>query len=437
MKKWNDMPRRRKARAALWLAPPMAVLLVGSACASDEDAAVESQGDNTSETNDDACTELKIGVLVPLTGELGSYGTDWQNGIQLAVDEMSESGALPDGWTVSLVSGDEKANQEEGLRVARKMVDSDKVSVIIGPTSTSVVGMVGLAEQATTPIISASAGTVALDDLAGEWVYRAVPSDGTQGVATIKWLEELGTLDIGMLVQNDEATRSTGEVVKAGLEARGGGVIAEVAFNPGQPSYQAQLQEVLNADPETILVSGGEESGVTILREAFNAGYDGNVIVSSEMLVQNVIEGVGAERMEGAFGTSSQADTETPTYQAFHEAYVSAYDDEPERYTADAYDIAIMSGLAAIEAGSACGGDINTEFRNVSRDGEAVDNFADAVGLINDGVDVNYEGASGPINFDEKGSVADSFAVFEVQGGEWKQVEFFEADEIEEEIEAG
>lgn len=413
------------------LAVLIAVALLAAACGGDGDG-----GGGSSAAGGDCGNTLKVGALVPLTGELGSFGEDWLNGIQLAVDQINESGALPEGWEAELVSGDEKADQEEGLRAARKMVDSDKVSVIVGPTSSSIVGMVDLAADSETPIISPAAGTISLDELGGEWVYRTVSSDATQGVAVVKWFQDQGVEQIGMAVQNDEATISPANVLKQRFTDGGGEVVGEVTYNPGQPSYQAELESVLGGDPPVIFLAGGGESGVTILDETFNSGFDGKFLITSEMTTQDVIDGVGAERMEGVQGMTPQADTSTPTYQAFDEAYQAAFDDEPELFTANAYDAVMMSALAAITAGGTCGADVNSELVNVSRDGDEYTDFAEAAAAAAEGADVDWRGASGPVDFDESGSVADSYAILEVQGGEWAEIEFYSQEEIQAELES-
>lgn len=418
-------PRHRRRWVALSVLSVTALAL--ASCASDS-------SDSASGGSDADCGNvLKVGVAVPLTGELGSFGQDWQDGATLAVEQINESGALPDGWTMELVAGDEKGDAEEGLRVVQKMIDTDNVSYVVGPTSSSVVAMIELAASSQTPIISPSAGTVSLDELGGDFVYRVVSSDSTQGVAVNKWFTDQGITTIGMMVQNEEATTSPARVLKGLFEGSGGTVVAETEFNPGQPSYSAELQSVVSANPEMIFVATGQESGVTILKELFQAGYEGRVLLTSETTVQEFIDAVGAADMEGVEGMTPQADTSTPEYQAFATAYEARFGAEPELFTANMYDGVVLGALAAVAANSTCGAAINANLTEVATpDGEQVTTFAAGATALKDGNSIDYTGASGPVDLDETGSVADSYAILQVVNGEWEEIEFYSADQIAE-----
>lgn len=414
-----------------WLAAVLAALsLLAASCGDDDDDDGGTGDGQASGAGGDCGNELKLGILVPLTGELGDFGRIWQNAMELAVEQINDSGALPEGWSVSSIVGDEKTDPEEGLRAAQSMI-SDGVSAIIGPTSGPIVAMVDLAADEQTPILSEAAGTINLNELGGEWVYRTVASDLSDGLATALWFAEKGYERIGMLVQQEESTTSPAAVLKQRVEEGGAEVVAEVRYNPGQGSYQAELQQVLDRDPDVIFLAGGQESGVTILREANQAGYDGDILVTADMVVPEVIEAVGAEDMEGVQGETSEADVTLPTYEEFAAAYQAKYDEEPGLFTANAFDAVNLVALAAVASESTCGADINSELRNVAAEGTEVNNFADGAAALANGQDIDYFGASGPVDFDESGTVAGSYSIYEVQGGEWQPIEFLSAEELQ------
>jgi branched-chain amino acid transport system substrate-binding protein/neutral amino acid transport system substrate-binding protein len=425
---WN---RGRALRCAAPAAITSLALLV-SACGSDDEGGGGGDGAGAGKSSGPAT--LKIGSLTPLTGELASFGQPWQQGIKLAVDEMSASGALPEGWKAEMISGDEKGDAQEGLQAARKMMDTDKVSGIVGPTSDTIVAMADTARDKETVVISPAAGTVSLDKLGGEWLYRTVASDATQGFAVLKWFADQGVESIGMMVQNDEATISPAAVLAKRFTDGGGEVVANVKYNPGQASYQAELQQVLDKKPSMIFLAGGQESGVTILKEAFQAGYDGKFLLTSETTVQEVIDAVGKKDMEGVQGMTPKADVTLAPYKKFAAAFEEANGEEPELFTANAYDATIMIGLAAVAAGSTDGAKIAEKLKDVSApDGKKVTTFEEGAAALAAGEDIDYEGASGPVDFDETGSVADSYAILEIKAGKWEQVEFYSQEVIQQE----
>lgn len=413
------------------LAMLVALALGVSACGGDDETSSGGSGSGSAE-KPSGPAELKFGVLTALTGELASFGQPWQQGVELAVQQMNDSGAMPEGWKATATAADER-DAEAGLQAALKMINSDKVSAIVGPTSGVMPALHDAAHDNETPIISPAAGTVSLDKLGGEYLFRTVSSDSTQGYAVTRWYKSQGVDEIAMLVQNDEATTSPAAVLEKRFEENGGKVVASVTYNPGQSSYQAELQKVLDADPEMIFLAGGQESGVTVLKEAFQAGYDGTFLLTSEATVQEVIDAAGRERMEGVEGMTPKANTETPEYQAFAKAFEKEYGEEPELFTANAYDAAVMVGLAAVAAGSTEGAGIAENLREVSSGGTPVTTFADGAKALAAGEDIDYVGASGPVDFDETGSVDDSYAILEVKGGKWKEIEFYSQEEIAEE----
>lgn len=419
----------------------LASALVLTACGGDDDTSepTATGGDATTTTDGgdasptasggDCGSELKLGVLVPLTGELGDFGGIWQDAFELAVSDVNDSGLLPDGWEMTITVGDEQTDPEEGLRAARNMIENQDVSAIVGPTSGPIVAMVDLAADTETPIISEAAGTINLNELGGEWVYRTVTSDLGDGEALAQWFLDTEVSELGMLVQNEESTVSPAAVLKEQYTAGGGEVVAEVNYNPGQSSYQAELQRVIDADPGTLLLAGGQESGITIIREARQNGYEGDIMVTADMVVPAVIEALGPDLAEGLYGQSASTDESLETYQRFAEAHEEEYGEEPGLFTPNAYDAAALVALAAVAAESTCGADINAQLREVAGPpGVEVSTFDEAAEALANGEDIDYFGVSGPVDFDESGTVAGAYSIYEVQDGTWEEVEFYPAE---------
>lgn len=394
-------------------------------------SATAAQTEGSGGTCDD---DLKLGILVPLTGELGSFGKIWQDAMELAVDNITASGSLPEGWEITTVVGDEKTDPEEGLRAAQNMINAEGVSAILGPTSGPIVAMVNLAADSETPIISEAAGTINLNELGGEWVYRTVTSDLGDGEAVAQWFNQESTTDVGMLVQNDESTISPAAVLKKNFTDQGGNIVAEVNYNAGQSSYQAELQKVLDASPKMLFLAGGQESGITIVREARQLGYEGDILVTADMVVPEVIDALGPELSQGLYGESAATDVSLDTYKDFAASYEERYGTEPDLFTANAYDAVVLVALAAVAADSTCGADINGQLRAVAGPpGTEVTTFADGADALASGEEIDYFGPSGPVDFDDSGTVTGAYAIYEVQDGAWEEIDFLPAEAFLEE----
>jgi len=374
--------------------------------------------------------DLKYGILTAFTGELGEFGKTSKNGFDIAFNEMTSSGALPEGWKISEVVADEKADIQVGLRAATDMMQRDKVSAILGPSSGPIVAMASVAKRYKTPIISQFAGTTNFSKVGGEYLFRTVASDASDGEATAQYLREKKAENVAIVVQNDQSTITAGEAAAERFEAAGGTVVDTFKYNPGQPSYQAVVQKALKADADAIYLAGGQESAITILKEMRGLGVESSkLIVSADLVVPDVISAVGKDWAEGLAGVTAKADTERPEYTKFAEAYQAEYDEEPGIFVENAYDAAILVGLAAVSAKSTCAAAIAEALPEISApDGTDVTSFADGAKALANGDKINYEGASGPVDFDETGTVVGSYAVYNVEGGEWSVVKFYPAD---------
>ncbi|MCR8726483.1 ABC transporter substrate-binding protein [Frigidibacter sp. ROC022] len=375
--------------------------------------------------------DVTVGVLVPLTGELGEFGKIVANGVELAVAEVNAAGGTKCG-PIRTVIADTGGNPEVGIRAATKMIESDGAVAILGPTSGVMVALVDLAKRTKTVIMSPYAGTITLNDLGGDYVYRTVSSDLGDGAASGLWLTDRGYKRVAFLVQNEESTISPAQVARDTLEAAGIELTDYVIYNPGQPSYQAELISVLSHEPDAIYLAGGQESGVTVIKEATAGGFEGEWLFTADLAVPEIFDAAGAENLNGrAYVEFADSDSSLPEYQAF-EALVQEKDGKaPGPFEANSFDMANLIALSLESADSCTGEGINDVIRGVAEGGEKVSTFADGKAAIAAGKDVDYEGASGPLTFDASGTVAGSYSIQEAKDGAWVNVKFYPASAFE------
>ena len=130
--------------------------------------------------------EVTVGVLVPLTGELGEFGEIVANAVELGVAEVNAAGGTSCG-TLRTVVADTGGNPEVGIREATRMIESEGAVAVLGPTSGVMVALVDMAKRTETVVISPYAGTITLNELGGDFVYRTVSSDLGDGAASGLW----------------------------------------------------------------------------------------------------------------------------------------------------------------------------------------------------------------------------------------------------------
>lgn len=378
-----------------------------------------------------AAADVTVGVLVPLTGELGEFGAIVAGGVEVAVNEINAAGGTSCGMLRTVIA-DTGGSAEKGIREATKMIETEGAVAILGPTSGVMVALVDLAKRRQTPIISPYAGTITLDELGGDYVYRTVGSDLGDGAAAGLWLTEKGYKSVAMLVQNEESTISPAQVARAALEEANVEITDYVIYNPGQPSYQAEMVAVLANNPDVIYLAGGQQSGVTVMKEAAVGGFEGEWLLTADLAVPQILEAVDPRILNGrAYVQLAEPDNSLPAYQTFAAKMMTETGAAPGPFAANSYDMAMLVALA-LEGSEGCNGEaINSAIRDVTVDGEMVSDFATARDLIAGGTNIDFEGASGPLTMDESGTPAGSFLIMRAEDGAWVSEKFYPATVFE------
>ena len=367
--------------------------------------------------------EVTIGVLVPLTGELGEFGKIVADAIEFGVGEINAAGGTVCG-DIRTVVADTGGDPETGIREATNMIESEGAIAILGPTSGIMVALVDLAKREEVVIMSPYAGTITLNELGGDFVYRTVSSDLGDGAASGLWLSTRGYGSVAFMVQNEESTISPAEVARTEVEESGIDITDFVVYNPGQPSYQAELTSVLASDPDAIFLAGGQESGVTLIKEAVAGGFDGEWLFTADLAVPEIFDAVGAELInDKAFVEFADADPSLPEFISFEERYPGA----GAPFAPNSFDMVTLVALSLEASGQCDGAGINSVIRGVSDGGTPVSTFAEGRDALASGDDINYEGASGPLVFDPSGTVSGAYTIQQAQNGEWVNVEFYPA----------
>jgi len=376
--------------------------------------------------------QLEIGALMPMTGDLQAYGQTCLNGVNLAVKEINAAGGVM-GNDIVVRVGDTQTKPQSGIDAAKKLVSIQGVSGIVGALSsgvsipvaqsvTSVEGVPQLSPASTSPVITG------LDD--NDFMFRTVPSDAFQGKALAAVARDNGLDAVSTLYINNDYGEGLADAFRSAFEAKGGSVAESLAYEPGNASYRGELQKAASGDAEALVLIGYPENGVTILRQAVEGGHFSKFVFTDGMKAPEIIDAVGANILNGSFGTAPQALTDTESAKHFKGAYENEFGEVPPKPFIDtAYDAAYVLALATEAAGSTDSKAVRDKLRAVANPpGEVVlpGEWAKAKKLIAAGKDIDYKGASGSINFDDMGDVSGTFAHWVIKDGEIQTVKVFE-----------
>ncbi len=362
---------------------------------------------------------IRLGALTPLTGSGGPYGPVMVKAIQAVAAEVNKAGGVL-GREIEIISEDDQTNPEAGVRAARKLVDVDKVSAILGTWASSVTTAVAPICWESGTVLATVSGADAITALPHRgYIIRTQPTTVLQGRKFGEFAVEQGVKKLFFFSPQTPFAESQFTNITAAVNAAGGETKSMI-YDDKKPSYRSEVDEMLAYGPDVIVLGGYAADTTVLLKDIFRSGYEGKKIAFAYSVNQKLIDSVPAEIVEGIYTIAPSPAQSSSAYKRL----VSLIGVEnPDPYTTQVYDQANLIIMAIAKAGASDGKSIRDAIRSVSqaKDGDVVDNALDGLKLIAAGKPVNYEGASGPCDFTDAGDISDSqFRYEQVEGGKLK-----------------
>jgi len=302
---------------------------------------------------------ITLGVILGFTGPLESLAPGMAMGAEMAIAEVSESGLLLDGTTVTAVRGDSTCIDSSAANAAaERLITSDSVSGIVGAdcsgVTTSILtnvavpnGMVMISPSATSPALS----TMEDDGL----FFRTAPSDARQGVVMADIIMERGIDTVAVTYTNNDYGLGLADSFASAFEAAGGTVTMVSAHEDGRADYSAEVGALASAGGDALVVAGYvDQGGSGIIQAALDTGAFETFVFPDGMVSQALIDNFGSD-IDGSFGQNPGTDSEGANI------YQSMASDEgfdgTSPFSAEAYDAAALILLAMQAAGSTNPGD--------------------------------------------------------------------------------
>jgi branched-chain amino acid transport system substrate-binding protein/neutral amino acid transport system substrate-binding protein len=366
---------------------------------------------------------IKIGVLQSLTGDLGAYGGPMTDGMKLAAKQINENGGLL-GKKLELLVEDDQTNNVAAVDAANKLVKVDKVPAIVGDTgsgqSMSIIDIT--TKSGVLQISSSNTGTEFTTYNDSDLYFRTAPSDTLQGTAMAKLAKERGYKTVSTIVINNPYGVGFEEVFVKAFEADGGKVLEKIRYDPSQTIFDSEVQKIAASNPQFVMMVSYPETGSLILRTAYEKGMLTNTpwLLSEGLKAENLAELTGKDSagkyiVAGLQGLAPDENAGGAAYDAFREQYKAEYGKEPGIYCTNSYDALAVVALAIEQAKSATGRAIADNIRSVANPpGVEVSDLKEALNLIREGKDINYQGTSGDITFDQYGDVSGSYTVWTI-----------------------
>lgn len=386
--------------------------LIAAACGDDDDAASEDEGteDTTEESDGAGDDSLVIGALLPESGSLSSIVGALRTPIDLAVDEINEAGGVL-GSDVSVEAADDATDDSTQAQAGfDRLVNSEGIQVLLGPASSTLAE--GLMDSiANNDVVACSGSNTAasLEDLEDNGHYFGfAPNDNLQGPALAEVVAADGHSNVAILARNDTYGTGFADAVATALEDAGINVVHNETYDPEATSgYQSDVEALVQSDPDAAVIIGFSDDGGAIISQMIEQGVGPDslpIYTGDGMKGSSFWETVGEDPslVEGIKGTAPAA-APAGVEHPFAEAYAETGEDTI--FSAYFYDCTIASALAAESAGSLAADDIADALLEVTSEGTECQTFAECKDLLDEGEDIDYNGASGDLTLNEDGHV--------------------------------
>jgi branched-chain amino acid transport system substrate-binding protein len=384
---------------------------------------------------------IKIGYVISFTGDLGDFGVPHENSARLAVEEINAAGGVAgqlieyepmvvagapgqggaddpalgvDGQPLELVTADDATDPNQGVTEATRLIEVEGVDFILGSLSSGVT--LQIAESVTGPnnvlqISGASSSPSLTNANDNDFLFRTPIHDTAQGAVLAKLAKDRGIETVCNMYVNNAYGEGLSDAFTDNFEAAGGTVTAAVPHEEELPTYASELETCTADGPQALAGIAYPESAGQFLREAVEGEVVDEFLFVDGTKSPAMLDQLGWENFDGMVGTAPGTLSPLEAGDVFDAAYEAAYGEPAGElpFMRETYDAVYLMALAASKS-LADGIDIREALREVANpEGEVVsvgsESYAAAIDFIANGQDINYEGASGPVDLDANGDV--------------------------------
>jgi branched-chain amino acid transport system substrate-binding protein len=343
-----------------------------------------------------ASADIKIGTAGPLSNAEALFGTTWQNGMQLAIDEANAAGGV-NGQQLVLVRQDDQGDPKQGTLLAQKFCDDDSIVAVIANFNSGVtIPSSDVYNRCGMPQVTNSSNPK-VTTAGYQNLFRPIANDFMQGGAPAEYALQTQGAKTAAIVHDKQAFgEGVATVFRDTFEKGGGKVTSYSGVTATDVDFSAVITHLKTEDPD-IVYYGGTMPGVGLfLKQLRELGLKSAFFAADPAFLPDLITTAGSANAAGAI-ISFQAPPydSTPKLAKFSEDYKKAFNEEPGPYSAYGYNEASV----IIEAMKRADTDVTRE------------------SIVNELRNTRLDGLMGPVEFDETGELKEpSLFLYKVEG---------------------
>ncbi|HEY8802764.1 MAG TPA: ABC transporter substrate-binding protein [Candidatus Dormibacteraeota bacterium] len=383
-------------------------------------------GTNTTTTSGKQPTgPVTMGVLSCFTGSLASLGQAMLQGSQVAQKAINDGGGIL-GQQLTIAHADTQCDEADSVPATRQLLAASNVVGIIGPETQEI--------NAVTPIVTSAkvptqfqGGSTLFDKNTNQLLWRSSPSDSQLGVAMALYAYKKGYRNAALIFYSDIAAQTFPPPILNTFTKLGGKITTNITIAPAQTSYRTQVQQVIATNPDVIFTQTDAPTAAVLFRnfkELDNLAipFVGTDVTGGDDFLKAITYQVAHDHLISVYGTSVSG-AATDEFNKVFTTVVGA-GQQPLANANYAYDAVIAQALAVDKANSIAGADINAAMTSVTNPpGTQCYTYKTCLDLIKAGTKINFEGASGPLDFNQYHNVFGPYAAFQQDPASGQQVQ--------------
>ena len=303
---------------------------------------------------------IKIGGLFAVTGPASFLGEPEKKTLEMLVKDANDKGGI-NGMKLEALIYDTTGDATKAVQLATKLIKDDKVSVIIGPSTTGEsMAVIPVAEKEKIPLISCAAG-IKITDPAKHWVFKTPANDHVAAEKILNYMTKQKQKTIAMLTVTDGFGSSGREQIKALAKQKGFTIVADEVYGPKDTDMTAQLTKIRGIKPDAIICWGTNPGPAVITKNVKQLGLKVPLYMSHGVASKKFIELAGADAAEGVmlpagklavYDVLPKGDPQVKLLKEYDQAYKKTHGVEASTFGGYAYDAFLLVSAAIKKAGS-------------------------------------------------------------------------------------
>ncbi|MFS2035651.1 ABC transporter substrate-binding protein [Polaromonas sp. CT11-55] len=347
---------------------------------------------------------IKIANIVELSGGGATAGTNFKNGVELAVKEINANGGIL-GKKIQTTATDTQSNPGVAKGLTQKAID-DNVFAIFGPVFSGSI-MVSMAESRRAEVPNFTGGEAAsITEQGNPYVFRTSFTQATAMPKVARYISDQAKLkSIAVIYVNNDFGKGGMDAIRKALANTPTKILAEISTEPGQVDFSAAVLRAKQSNADGVFAYSNEEESARLLRELRKQGWTKPIIGETTLTGQKVIELAGDAANGAIAHVGLTVDAPVPAIRAFKAKFEKEY-----KYISDHNGMKGYSGVYVLKAAIERAGKLDRK----------------AVAEAMKGLKVNtdkYPGALMYTEFDNKGDLDRMSFMVEVKNGKQEVID--------------